>query len=175
MKDDFRHWIEISSNTLPIWLLLSETPLAPSTPVVSNIQPTSVRLTWLPPGYNGNSPILSYIVEARKGSSGWQRQMDNINPSSQQVSVLVRNLQPHTQYQFRVRAKNQVGVGAPSAASKSILTDILQCQHSGEGHKFPMRLCDKYSMPLWTQFLYLCTKMEIAQQDCSLRHRKQKN
>ena len=92
--------------------------------MVSNIQPTSVRLTWIPPQYDGNSPILSYIVEAKKGSNGWQRQMDNINPSAQRVSVLVRNLLPHTQYQFRVRAENQVGIGAPSAASASIMTLI---------------------------------------------------
>ena len=92
--------------------------------MVSNIQPTSVRLTWIPPQYGGNSPILSYIVEAKKGSKGWQLQMDNINPSNQQVSVLVRNLLPHTQYQFRVRAKNQVGIGAPSAALGSIMTLI---------------------------------------------------
>lgn len=104
-------------------LSVLETPLAPSTPVVSDIQTKSVRLTWFPPGYDGNSPITSYIVEAKKGSTGWQRQMDNINPSNQ-VSVLVRNLQPHTTYQFRVRAENQVGLGAPSAASGSIQTLI---------------------------------------------------
>ena len=91
--------------------------------MVSDIQTKSVRLTWFPPGYDGNSPITSYIVEAKKGSTGWQRQMDNINPSNQ-VSVLVRNLQPHTTYQFRVRAENQVGLGAPSAASGSIQTLI---------------------------------------------------
>ena len=113
----------IQSYSYSIWPF-SETPPAPFTPVVSNIQPTSVRLTWIPPQYDGNSPILSYIVEAKKGSNGWQRQMDNINPSTQRVSVLVRNLLPHTQYQFRVRAENQVGIGAPSAASGSIMTLI---------------------------------------------------
>lgn len=109
---------------MQIFLMLAETPLAPSTPVVSDIQTTSVRLTWFPPGYDGNSRIISYVVEAKKGSSGWQRHMDNINPSNQQVSVLVRNLQPHTTYQFRVRAENQVGLGSPSAASGSIQTLI---------------------------------------------------
>ena len=40
------------------------------------------------------------------------------------MSILVRNLLPHTQYQFRVKAVNQVGVGAASAASGSIMTLI---------------------------------------------------
>ena len=109
---------------MQIFLMLAETPLAPSTPLVSDEQTTSVRLTWFPPGYDGNSRIISYVVEAKKGSSGWQRHMDNINPSNQQMSVLVRNLQPYTMYQFRVRAENQVGLGSPSAASRSIRTRI---------------------------------------------------
>ena len=92
--------------------------------MVSDIQTTSVRLTWDPPGYDGNSPIISYVVQSKKGSNGWQLQMDNINPSNAQVSVLVRNLQPHTTYQFRVRAENRIGLGAPSVASGSIQTLI---------------------------------------------------
>lgn len=104
--------------------LFSETPLAPSTPVVSNILPTSVRLTWFPPGYDGNSPILTYEIEAKKVSDPWTLQEDNINPSGSQISFLVRKLLPHTQYQFRVRAVNRIGKGAPSAASGSIRTLI---------------------------------------------------
>ena len=92
--------------------------------MVSNIQPTEVRLTWFPPGYDGNSPILSYNIEAKAGSNAWHLIKDDINPSDRQMSVLVRNLLPHTQYQFRVRAVNQVGVGVASAASGSIMTLI---------------------------------------------------
>ena len=89
---------------------------------MSNIQPTSVRLSWFPPGYDGNSPIISYVVDAKAGSNPWRQHVDNINPSDRQMSILVRNLLPHTQYQFRVKAVNQVGVGAASAASGSIRT-----------------------------------------------------
>ena len=89
---------------------------------MSNIQPTSVRLSWFPPGYDGNSPIVSYVVDAKAGSNPWRQHVDNINPSDRQMSILVRNLLPHTQYQFRVKAVNQVGVGAASAASGSIVT-----------------------------------------------------
>ena len=90
---------------------------------MSNIQPTSVRLSWFPPGYDGNSPIVSYVVDAKAGSDNrWRQHVDNINPSDRQMSILVRNLLPHTLYQFRVKAVNQVGVGAASAASGSIKT-----------------------------------------------------
>ena len=104
-----------------VWL---ETPLAPSTPVVSDIQTTSVRLSWFPPGYNGNSPITSYNVYAKKGSNNWNLHKDDINPSDRQMSVTLRNLSPHTQYQFHVRAVNSVGEGTPSGASGVIRTLI---------------------------------------------------
>lgn len=104
-----------------VWL---ETPLAPSTPVVSDIQTTSVRLSWFPPGYNGNSPITSYNVYAKKGSNNWNLYKDDINPSDRQMSVTLRNLSPHTQYQFHVRAVNSVGEGTPSGASGVIRTLI---------------------------------------------------
>ncbi|KAJ7340259.1 Protein sidekick-2 [Desmophyllum pertusum] len=104
-------------------LSVQETPLAPSTPVVSDIQTASIRLSWYPPGYDGNSPIISYNVYAKKGSNSWVLHSDNINPSDR-MSILVRNLAPHTQYQFHVRAVNRVGVGAPSGASGVIRTLI---------------------------------------------------
>ena len=104
-----------------VWL---ETPLAPSTPVVSDIQTTSVRLSWFPPGYNGNSPITSYNVYTKKGSNNWNLHKDDINPSDRQMSVTLRNLSPHTQYQFHVRAVNSVGEGTPSGASGVIRTLI---------------------------------------------------
>lgn len=105
-------------------LSVLEIPLAPTTPVVSDIKTTSVRLSWFPPDYSGNSPITSYKIEAKKGSNNWQLARDDINPSDRQMSVIVRSLSPHTQYQFRVRAVNQVGDGAPSGASGVIRTLI---------------------------------------------------
>ena len=92
--------------------------------MVSDIKTTSVRLSWFPPDYSGNSPITSYKIEAKKGSNNWQLARDDINPSDRQMSVIVRSLSPHTQYQFRVRAVNQVGDGAPSGASGVIRTLI---------------------------------------------------
>ncbi|XP_020611355.1 protein sidekick-2-like isoform X2 [Orbicella faveolata] len=103
---------------------VQETPLAPSTPVVSDIQTTSVRLSWFPPGYDGNSPITSYNVYTKKGSNNWNLHKDDINPSDRQMSVTLRNLSPHTQYQFHVRAVNSVGEGTPSGASGVIRTLI---------------------------------------------------
>ncbi|XP_078347645.1 protein sidekick-2-like isoform X2 [Oculina patagonica] len=103
-------------------LTVQETPLAPLTPTVTDIKTTSVRLSWFPPGYDGNSPIISYNVYAKKGSNNWYLHKDDINPSNIQMSVTLRNLSPHTQYQFHVRAVNSVGEGAPSGASGVIRT-----------------------------------------------------
>ena len=90
---------------------------------MSEIKGTSVRLKWSRPGYNGNSQIISYKVEVSEASGDWTMHMDNINPSDrQQMSVIVRNLKPYTQYNFRVRAVNMVGDGLASDPSGVITT-----------------------------------------------------
>ncbi|KAK3726626.1 hypothetical protein QZH41_012276 [Actinostola sp. cb2023] len=102
-------------------IVVQETPLSPSRPVVVSIQSTSVRLTWDPPGYNGNSAIISYNVEYQKENDNWKLALQNVNPSSK-VSAVVTGLKPYTRYKFRVRAVNGVGVGLPSDATAFITT-----------------------------------------------------
>jgi hypothetical protein len=55
---------------------------------VAQIQTTSVRLSWSPPGYIGNSAIISYKVEYQKEGDGWKLALENINPSSHVTAVV---------------------------------------------------------------------------------------
>ena len=89
-----------------------------------------MRLTWRPPGYDGNSVIINYHVEAMKKLEDWKVVNDNINPSNIQISVIVRNLIPNSEYRFRVRAVNEVGIGAassPTAYYKTLIAGRKYC------------------------------------------------
>ncbi|XP_032086887.1 protein sidekick-1-like [Thamnophis elegans] len=92
----------------------------------------SVILSWVRP-FDGNSPVLHYIVEVSENNSPWKVHLSNIDPSL--TSITVSGLTPARTYQFRVCAVNQVGKGQysletsrlmlpeepPSAAPKNIV------------------------------------------------------
>lgn len=91
---------------------------------------TSVRVRWTP-GFNGNSPIVKYLVEMRTVTSdnldndmgslmmsdSWELAKANI--SADQTSVIVPDLKPAKKYIFRVKAANRVGVGEPSLPTRN--------------------------------------------------------
>lgn len=86
---------------------------------------TGVRVKWTP-GYNGNSPIIKYVVEMRTVESDnvdndlttimqsnlWEVAKANI--SADQTSVIISDLKPAKKYIFRIRAINKVGTGDAS-------------------------------------------------------------
>ena len=100
-----------------------------------NVAGGLVNVSWSPP-FDGNSPIIRYVVEKRVtrngdavGSDdlsyndalhGWTRYPANI--SSSQRFALLTNLAPAMTYQFRVLAVNTVGEGPPSAPSHPPIT-----------------------------------------------------
>ncbi|XP_078273747.1 protein sidekick-1 isoform X2 [Rhinoraja longicauda] len=68
----------------------------------------AVDLSWTRP-FDGNSPILHYIVELSENNSPWKVQLSNINPEV--VHVTVHELTSARSYQFRMCAVNQLGKG----------------------------------------------------------------
>ncbi|KAL1430485.1 hypothetical protein MTO96_014928 [Rhipicephalus appendiculatus] len=84
---------------------------------VAGLEPThissrTVTLTWSAP-YSGNSPLLKYLLEQRTLSGTWEREVDisTAYPTEGGLSHLVQGLQPSTNYEFRVRAGNALGLG----------------------------------------------------------------
>ncbi|XP_073071061.1 protein sidekick-1 isoform X2 [Manis javanica] len=78
----------------------------------------AVVLSWVRP-FDGNSPVLYYIVELSENNSPWKVHLSNIGP--EMTGVTVRGLTPARTYQFRVCAMNQVGKGQYSAETSRLM------------------------------------------------------
>ncbi|XP_053750090.1 protein sidekick-1 isoform X3 [Panthera pardus] len=78
----------------------------------------AVTLSWVRP-FDGNSPVLYYIVELSENNSPWKVHLSNVGP--EMTGVTVRGLTPARTYQFRVCAVNQVGKGQYSAETSRLV------------------------------------------------------
>ncbi|XP_004394197.1 PREDICTED: protein sidekick-1 [Odobenus rosmarus divergens] len=78
----------------------------------------AVMLSWVRP-FDGNSPVLYYIVELSENNSPWKVHLSNVGP--EMTGVTVRGLTPARTYQFRVCAVNQVGKGQYSPETSRLM------------------------------------------------------
>ncbi|XP_020658047.3 protein sidekick-1 isoform X2 [Pogona vitticeps] len=78
----------------------------------------SVILSWVRP-FDGNSPVLHYIVELSENNSPWKVHLSDIDPKM--TSITVSGLTPARTYQFRVCAVNQVGKGQYSTETSRLM------------------------------------------------------
>ncbi|XP_055842932.1 protein sidekick isoform X9 [Episyrphus balteatus] len=110
-------------------LSVIELPFPPTNVKVTRLDSPSQRainVSWTP-GFDGNSPVLKFIVQKREVSElgpvpdpllNWITELSNVSAS--QRWILLTNLKAATVYQFRVSAVNRVGEGSPSEASNVI-------------------------------------------------------
>ncbi|XP_055915597.1 protein sidekick isoform X4 [Eupeodes corollae] len=114
-------------------LSVIELPFPPTNVKVTRLDSPSQRainVSWTP-GFDGNSPVLKFIVQKREVSEleqfvgpvpdpllNWITELSNV--SANQRWILLTNLKAATVYQFRVSAVNRVGEGSPSEASNVI-------------------------------------------------------
>nr|XP_028599411.1 kalirin isoform X8 [Podarcis muralis] len=92
-------------------------PAAPNRPIAQERSCTSVILRWLPPSSTGNCTISGYTVEYREeGSQVWQQSV----ASTLDTYLVIEDLTPGCQYQFRVSASNPWGISLPSEASEFV-------------------------------------------------------
>uniref|UniRef100_A0A7N6BWK9 Sidekick cell adhesion molecule 1a n=1 Tax=Anabas testudineus TaxID=64144 RepID=A0A7N6BWK9_ANATE len=78
----------------------------------------SVLLSWLRP-FDGNSPLLYYVLELSENNSPWKVYLSEVDPAVTKVSV--GGLTPARTYQFRLCAVNQVGRGQYSAETQRLM------------------------------------------------------
>ena len=73
----------------------------------SDIQKTSVVITWKPSENDGGSPITGYYIEMREApKSSWQR-VTTVSPDI--TSYCVQNVKEKKDYFFKIYAENTVG------------------------------------------------------------------
>uniref|UniRef100_A0AAQ6A2M4 Sidekick cell adhesion molecule 2b n=1 Tax=Amphiprion ocellaris TaxID=80972 RepID=A0AAQ6A2M4_AMPOC len=68
----------------------------------------TIDLAWAKP-FDGNSPLIRYILEVSENNAPWAILLANIEPES--TAVTVNGLIPARSYQFRLCAVNDVGKG----------------------------------------------------------------
>ncbi|NXI81044.1 SDK2 protein, partial [Rhipidura dahli] len=91
-------------------LRVRQLPHAPESPVaaLSPQEKRAINLTWAKP-FDGNSPLLHYVVEVSENNAPWTVLLASVDPEV--TSVTVRGLVPARSYQFRLCAVNDVGRG----------------------------------------------------------------
>uniref|UniRef100_A0A8C2DXK3 Sidekick cell adhesion molecule 1a n=1 Tax=Cyprinus carpio TaxID=7962 RepID=A0A8C2DXK3_CYPCA len=78
----------------------------------------SVDLSWMRP-FDGNSPLLHYVVELSENNSPWRVYLPDVDPTL--TGAMVKGLTPARSYQFRVCAVNQVGKGQYSTETNRLM------------------------------------------------------
>ena len=90
----------------------------PPTGLTASRGDESVRLTWVPPSWNGGSPILRFQYHQKEGSCAYGNWTDipNSAPGGANATgyTVSTGLSNGTTYTFQVRAVNNVDGGGPS-------------------------------------------------------------
>ncbi|KAM3173269.1 hypothetical protein ACTXT7_012839 [Hymenolepis weldensis] len=98
-----------------------DAPDAPGSLHVDDVDKDQVTLSWSSPLRDGGSKITGFIVEKKKlGDNDWSKA---VSLPANTASATIDNLEPNSDYEFRVRAVNAAGPGDASAP-----TDLVKVQ-----------------------------------------------
>ncbi|XP_050099535.1 protein sidekick isoform X2 [Anopheles aquasalis] len=91
-------------------------PQAASEPQISRsqVQAEQITFSWTP-GRDGFAPLRYYTVQLRENEGAWSTLPERVDPSV--TSYTASGLKPHTYYQFRIRATNDLGPSSYSPES----------------------------------------------------------
>ncbi|KAG8193109.1 hypothetical protein JTE90_013867 [Oedothorax gibbosus] len=103
-----------------IQLIVQEPPDGVQDVRVVESSSRSVKLSWSPPQYNGNSPVTHYTVQFKDEGGKWHNRMNNITVTGPESAGIVMGLKPAKIYLFRVLAENRIGKSEPSKPIEAI-------------------------------------------------------
>uniref|UniRef100_A0A667X572 Contactin-3-like n=1 Tax=Myripristis murdjan TaxID=586833 RepID=A0A667X572_9TELE len=105
-------------------LIVKGPPSPPDAVKVEEVTDSTAQLAWSP-GRDNGSPITNYLIQTRNPFTvGWQRV--NTVPEvidGNTLTATVVDLNAWVEYEFRVLARNSVGVGEPSPISLKTRTE----------------------------------------------------
>lgn len=100
-------------------VVIASLPDAPDSPEVSAASGSEILLRWKQPRDDGHTSVLCYSLQYKRvDSDAWATIADNIDHEF----FLVHDLQPNTNYMFRLASRNRIGwskMGVPITASTS--------------------------------------------------------
>nr|XP_048284827.1 pikachurin isoform X2 [Myodes glareolus] len=109
------------------------TPEAPQKPRVLVVSDSEVALSWKPGENEGSAPIQSYSVEFVRPD--FDKSWTTVQERLQMDSMVIKGLDPDTNYRFAVRAMNAYGFSPRSRPSNIVRT--LGPQETGSGRYGP--------------------------------------
>ncbi|XP_030231637.1 contactin-3 [Gadus morhua] len=115
---------DVESLSASAILVVKGPPGPPDKVSVEEITDSTAQLSWSP-GRDNGSPITGYILQARTAFTvGWQA-VDTVPEvvNGNLLTATVVGLNAWVEYQFRVVARNSVGVGEPSPPSIKTRTE----------------------------------------------------
>ena len=121
-EDKGNYTIKLKNNcgeaSAELTLIVMDLPNKPGTPELVDVTDTSITLHWKAPEFDGNTPIINYIIEYRdKETAKWTRTTETITTTT----TTLTKIEKHKEYSFRVIAVNEVGESEPSNNSDYIL------------------------------------------------------
>ncbi|XP_015450801.1 pikachurin isoform X3 [Pteropus alecto] len=116
-------------------------PTAPQQPHVTVVSDSEVALSWKPGESEGSAPIQYYSVEFIRPD--FDKSWTLIQERIQMDSMVIKGLDPDTNYQFAVRAMNPHGPSPRSRPSDTIQTPREYClEEAGSGRYGPHYVTD---------------------------------
>ncbi|XP_075997580.1 contactin-3 [Genypterus blacodes] len=115
---------DVESLSTSAILVVKGPPGPPDKVAVEEITDSTAQLSWTP-GRDNGSPITGYIVQGRTPFTvGWQA-VDTVPElvNGNMLTATVVGLNAWVEYEFRVVARNSVGLGEPSPASAMTRTE----------------------------------------------------
>ncbi|XP_017282446.1 contactin-3 isoform X2 [Kryptolebias marmoratus] len=115
---------DVESLSTSAILVVKGPPGPPDKVAVEEITDSTAQLSWTP-GRDNGSPITGYIIQARTPFTvGWQA-VDTVPEvvSGNMLTSTVVGLNAWVEYEFRVVARNAVGLGEPSPPSAKTRTE----------------------------------------------------
>ncbi|XP_033977714.1 contactin-3 [Trematomus bernacchii] len=115
---------DVESLSTSAILVVKGPPGPPDKVSVEEITDSTAQLSWTP-GRDNGSPITGYIIQARTPFTvGWQV-VDTVpeEVNGNMLTATVSGLNAWVEYEFRVVARNTVGLGEPSPASAMTRTE----------------------------------------------------
>lgn len=101
-------------------LKLAEKPSPPQGPLeIYGMTSTSFSIKWQPSASDGGSPILEYIVEMKEASSKNFKKLGSTKGSV--TDIAVNYLEKDHGYQFKITARNAIGVSEPYLPEDTIV------------------------------------------------------